>query len=99
MKVDTVKAFFTYSFAFFVVGIAFYGLVVYPFELDQLVKGALIAWGGTAISFVFAQEIAKSTAAASQRAYDTGVNTTGPGQTTTVDAGPPVTVTTTPTHP
>lgn len=78
MKVDTVKALATYTFVFVTLGMAFYGLVLYPFELSPLVQGALIAWGGSVIAFVTGQEIAKATAAASQRAYDKGLTTPTP---------------------
>lgn len=93
MKVDTIKAAASYAFAFLTLGMAFYGLVLYDLALDPLVQGALIAWGGAALSFVFGQEIAKATAAASQRAYDKGVQTT-PITTTTTSEGPPATSTT-----
>lgn len=79
--VDVIKAFASYAFAFAVMAMAFYGLVLFPFVLDPLVQGALIAWGGAAIAFVFGQEIAKATAAASQRAYDKGLNTPTPVDT------------------
>lgn len=95
MKMDTLKALATYSFAFAVMAIAYHGLVIYPFELPELVQGALIAWAGSAIAFVFAQETAKASAAASQRAYDTGVATpSAPVTTTTTSEGPPATSTT-----
>ncbi len=89
---DTIKAVASYGFAFAVLGSAFYGLVLYPLALDPLVQGALIAWGGAAIAFVFGQEIAKASAASSQRAYDKGVAT--PTTTTTTSEGPPATSTT-----
>ena len=93
---DTIKAVASYGFAFSVLGAAFYGLVLYPLALDPLVQGALIAWGGAAIAFVFGQEIAKGAAAASQRAYDKGVATPGPTSTTTTTTeGPPASTTVT----
>ena len=92
----TVKTLATYAFAFAVLFVAYHGLVLYEFELPDLVQGALIAWAGSAIAFVFGQEIAKATAAASQRAYDKGVATpTLPSTTTTTSEGPPATSTTT----
>ena len=72
---DTIKVVLTFAFAFTVIGIVFYGLVLYPFELSPLVQGALIAWGGAAIAFVFGQEIAKQATAATQKAYDKGLAT------------------------
>jgi len=78
VKVDTLKAVASLGFAFIVIGMAFYGLVLYPFQLDPLVQGALIAWAGAAMAFVFGQEIAKASTAAAQRAYDKGVATPQP---------------------
>jgi hypothetical protein len=96
MKVDTIKAFATYTFAFTVLIMAFYGLVIYDYALDPLVQGALIAWGGAAMAFVFGQEIAKASTAAVQRSYDKGLATPTPPTTTTVTSeGPPATSTTT----
>jgi hypothetical protein len=87
VKPDTWARLLTHLFAFVVIGAAFYGLVLYPFELDPLVKGALIGWGGAAIAFEFGQEIAKATSAATQRAYDKGLAT--PTPTITVQGDPP----------
>src|SRR6185436_12607885 len=94
VKIDTVKAIASYGFAYAILAVAFYGLVLYPFELAPLVQGALIAWGGAAIAFVFAQESAKATAAQTQRAYDKGLNTPTP-EGTTVTPQPNATTTTT----
>jgi hypothetical protein len=95
LKVDTIKALATYSFAFLIVGVAYHGLVLYQFELPELVQGALIAWGGSAIAFVFASETSKAASAATQRAYDKGLATPTPATTTTTTTeGPPATSTT-----
>lgn len=100
MKVDTLKAAGTMLFAFTTLGMAFYGLVLNPFELDPLVQGALIAWGGAAMAFVFGQEIAKASTVATQRAYDKGLATpSAPVTTTTTSEGPPATSTTVTTGP
>lgn len=76
--IDTIKASATYLYAFAVLAIASYGLIFYPFELPDLVQGALIAWVGQALQFVFGSETAKAASAASQRAYDKGLNTPTP---------------------
>lgn len=78
MKVDTLKAALTYVTVLMVLGGAFYGLVLYPFQLDPLVQGALIAAATAAYTFAFGQEIAKQTSAAGQRAYDKGLSTPVP---------------------
>lgn len=100
MKVDSIKAAMTYAFAFAVLAAAFYGLVLYEFSLDDLVKGALIAWGGTAIAFVFTQETAKQSASASSKAFGQGLNTTpANGMTVTTGDAATATISTTPAEP
>ena len=96
MKVDTLKAIASYGFAYAILAVAFYGLVLYPFELAPLVQGALIAWGGAAIAFVFAQESAKATAAQTQRAYDKGLSTPTPEPNVLSGQGAPNVTTVTP---
>lgn len=90
MRIDALRAGMTYLIAVLVLIGGFYALVLYPFILDDLVKGAIIGFMSAAISFVFGQEIAKATSVATTKA----LMTQGPEQTTTVDAGPPITVTT-----
>lgn len=80
MKVDTFRAAATYLIAILVLIGGWYSLVVYPFELAELVKGAIIGFMSTAISFVFGQEIAKATATATTKALNTPV----PGQPPTI---------------
>ena len=83
MKADTFRALATYAIAVLVLGGGFYAIVLYPYELDQLVKGAIISFMGAAISFVFAQEIVKTTANATTRA----LNTPAPASHTPTDGG------------
>jgi len=100
MNPDTTLRILAFVFAFAVVGMAFYGLVLNPLVLDDLASGALIAWGGSAIAFVFGQEIAKATSAASQKAFDKGVETPAPTGTTVTpqpNANTTTTVTSEPT--
>jgi hypothetical protein len=40
----------------------FYALVIYPFELSELVKGAFIGFTGTAIAWEFGTAVANNTA-------------------------------------
>ena len=95
MKVDTTRAVATYFIAELVLVGANHGLVLYEFALDDLVKGALIGAATAAYTFVVAQEIAKQTSSASQKAFDQGLGTPTPNTTTTVTSeGPPATSTT-----
>lgn len=73
MKVDAFRAGATYLIALLVLLGGWYALVIYPFELDDLVKGAIIGFMSAAISFVFGQEIAKATATATTKALNTPV--------------------------
>jgi ABC-type uncharacterized transport system permease subunit len=73
MSVDGFRALATYLIALLVLVGGFYALVIYPYDLDQLVKGAVIGFMSAAISFVFGQEIAKATATATTRALNTPV--------------------------
>jgi ABC-type uncharacterized transport system permease subunit len=85
VSVDGFRALATYLIALLVLVGGFYSLVIYPYDLDQLVKGAVIGFMSAAISFVFGQEIAKATATATTRALNTPVpptNTDGPGAST-----------------
>ena len=91
MRTDAARVIATYLIALLVLGGGFYALVLYPFVLDDLVKGAIIGFMSAAISFAFGQEIAKTTATATTKALMTQTP-----ETTTVSAGPPVTITTTP---
>jgi ABC-type uncharacterized transport system permease subunit len=73
VNLDATRALFTYLIAVLILVGGFYALVVYPFELDELVKGAIIGFMSAAISFVFGQEIAKATATATTKALNTPV--------------------------
>ena len=73
MNADTLRALSVHLIAVLVLVGGFYGLVIYPYELDQLVKGALISFMGAAIAFVFGSDIAKTTAASTTKALNTPV--------------------------
>jgi hypothetical protein len=83
MRIDAMRALFTYSIAILILVGGFYSLVIYPFALDDLVKGAIIGFMSAAISFVFGQEIAKATSVATTKALMT--------QQTTILTEPPAT--------
>ena len=71
MTIDTIRALATYMIAILVLIGGYYALVFYEFALEELVKGAIIGFMSTAISFVFGQEIAKTTAAQTTKALNT----------------------------
>lgn len=68
MNVDAIRAIFTYVVVILVLAGGFYALVLNQYELDQLVKGSILTFMGGAITFVFTQETAKTTANATTRA-------------------------------
>lgn len=104
MQADNAKLIFTYVIAIIVV--AGGGAMLYLIRLDPADSGsgqlalALTGFMGLALGFVFNREAATSATRAAQNStaqgYAAGANG---GSTTTVSAGPPVTVTTTPTDP
>lgn len=70
MKGDTFRVTATYLIATLVLVGGFYALVIYPFELDDLVKGAVIGFMSASLSFAFGQDIAKTTAVATTKALN-----------------------------
>lgn len=76
----------------------FYALVIYPYELSELVKGAFIGFSGTALAWEFGTQVANNTARQQQGATEAGAAAGAMVPTTTVSA-PPVTVTTAPAAP
>lgn len=78
MRGDAFRVTATYLIATLVLVGGFYALVIYPFELDDLVKGAIIGFMSASLSFAFGQDIAKTTATATTKA----LNAPPPGTTT-----------------
>lgn len=76
MSPDAVKLLFTYSVTLAVLLGGFYALVIYPYDLDQLVKGAFLGFMSAALTFVYGDQIASRTAARQQRAFDAGLSAT-----------------------
>ncbi len=68
MKTDSFRVGITYLTAILILAGGWYSLVIYEFTLDDLVKGAIIGFMSAAISFVFTQETAKTTATATTKA-------------------------------
>lgn len=66
--IDTIRAWFTYITVLLVLLGGFYALVIYEFQLDDLVKGAIIGFMGMALNFVFGAEVAKQSVNATTRA-------------------------------
>jgi hypothetical protein len=101
MQSDTVKLIFTFLIAIGVIGAGFYSLVIYPFQLDDLVKGAIISFMTLAMQAVFADQIAARVGHQQQNAFDAGLTATPNSAmpTITTSAGPPATTTITPPEP
>ena len=68
MRTDALRVSATYAIALLILIGGFYALVLYELQLDDLVKGAIIGFMSAAISFVFTQETAKTTATATTKA-------------------------------
>lgn len=96
MRTDLTKLIFTNLIAIGVIAAGFYSLVIYPFVLDDLVKGAIISFMTLALQSVFSEQIASRTGAQQQHAFDSGLTAT---PTVTTSAGPPQTTTVTPGTP
>jgi hypothetical protein len=90
MKSDTLKLVATYLIAVLVIAFGYYSLVLYPYQLDDLVKGAIIGFMSTAIVYVFSDQAATRNARQQEKAFDQGLMAT---PTITTDAGPPPSVT------
>jgi len=66
-----------------VLGGAFYALVIYEFQLDDLVVGAIISWVTLVLNSHFADAAASRQSRQQQAAYDSGVKTPTPEVTFT----------------
>lgn len=89
MTADWTKA-AAYVFAFLVLGGTFYALVIYPFVLDVDIKLWLTGAAGSAITFVFGDQVASRTAKQAQSSFDSGLTATPTSpQTVTVTPTPP----------
>lgn len=69
---DTLKIVFTYLSTILLLSFGFYALVIYPFVLDDLVKGAIIGFMGSAIAFMYGDQVATRTAKQSEAASASG---------------------------
>ena len=52
MRIDAMRALFTYAIAILILTGGFYALVIYPFTLDDLVKGAIIGFMALGLLYV-----------------------------------------------
>jgi hypothetical protein len=88
-----------YFAAYLILGGSFYGLVIYPYVLDDLVKGFLISIAMLAGNWIFQKSTTDDTARQQQAATAAGAAAGAmvPSTTTTVTEGPPMKVTTGPT--
>lgn len=93
MATELSRILLPYLVVFMVVAAGFYSLVLSPYELDDLVKGAIIGFVGAAIQWVFGTATAGTTARQQQAATASGATAgatvpasmipTGTAQTTT----------------
>lgn len=73
MRLDSFRVVATYVVAILVLIGGWWTLTIYEYDLDDLVKGAVIGYIGAVIQWVFGSEIAKTTAAATTKALNTPV--------------------------
>ena len=71
MRIDALRAVFTYCVVILTLAGGFYAIVLAPFVLDDLSKGALIGFMGMALNFAFGAEVAKQTSVATTKALMT----------------------------
>ena len=102
---ETVRIVLGYAFAFFVVWVCIQFMhdafldpntAAIPEQQQGLIVGGLMAIISSAATFVFSQAVMNSASRASSTATQAGVTaalTQPPGQTITVDAGPPASAT------
>ena len=76
MRLDTFRVVATYVVALLVLVGGWWTLTIYEYDLDDLVKGAVIGYIGAAIQWAFGSEIAKATSTATMKA----LNTPSPGE-------------------
>ena len=75
---ETIRYVLGVAFAVMVFACGFYALVPYPFELDDLVKGAMISLMTLSAQFVYGEALAHSVSRRQQASFDAGVTSTEP---------------------
>ena len=77
-RTDRTRYIIGVAFAAMVFLAGFYALVIYEYELVDLVKGAFISLMTLACQFVFGEALASSVARRQQQSYDAGKSSSGP---------------------
>lgn len=72
MNRETIRYVIGVLFAVMVFACGFYALVPYPFELDDLVKGAMISLMTLSAQFVYGEALAHSVSRRNQASFDAG---------------------------
>ena len=72
MNRETIRYVIGVAFAVMVFACGFYALVPYPFELDDLVKGAMISLMTLSAQFVYGEALAHSVSRRNQQSYESG---------------------------
>lgn len=72
MNRETIRYVIGVAFAVMVFAAGFYALVPYPFELDDLVKGAMISLMTLSAQFVYGEALAHSVSRRNQASFDAG---------------------------
>lgn len=100
MKSDGIKLIFTYTIVVAVLFGTFYALILSPYTVADDVKLWLTGAAGSALTFVFGEQVSMRTARQSEASSASGAaqalstptitTTSGPPQTTTIESGVPV---------
>jgi len=75
VKADTVKLIFTYFIALAILAGTFYALILSPFVVADDVKLWLTGAAGSALTFVFSEQVSARTARQQAAATEASVNT------------------------
>ena len=73
MKTDSLRFVFTNLTTILLMGGVFYALVLYPYQLDDLVKGAMIGWVTLALNSIYNDQAVNRAAHQQQKAFDAGL--------------------------
>ena len=76
MKSDTIKLLSTKIITILLLVGAFYALVLYPIQLDDLINGAIISWVTLALNSEFSDQASTRNQRQQQSAFDSGLAAT-----------------------
>lgn len=99
MRSDGIKLVFTYTIVVAVLAGTFYALILSPYTVADDVKLWLTGAAGSALTFVFGEQVSMRTARQSESSSASGAAQALSTPTVTVTQGPPQTTTVSPSAP